>query len=240
MKRFAALSLAVIMIFVFAVSAAALDSPTNKQYYKITVSNEGGGTVSSDTNKVEKNTDGTVTVTATNEDGYFTIWLIDGVYEIIDGSVYDEVITIMPHTDISIIGSFSVDEDYLTMTAKAEPEDLGEASVDIEKVRKGSDTEVTFTATETAGEFIEWEFHCDYKVVRGDNKSKTITIIPYTDVLGIARFKKAGAPEEPTTEPKHDDSKNSPKTADPLPYAIPLFAIAIGAVVISYKKLKKD
>lgn len=235
MKRFAAITLALILMFTFAVSVAAQESPIGKQYYKISVSAEGSGTATSSTNKVEKNTGDSVTLTATPDSGYFTRWIIDGDYELAEGySITDPVIVIIPSSDINAISSFSIDPDYLSMFAEADTPGHDTAEVDIAKVEKGTETEVTFTATEVDSEFIEWEFFCDYKIVSGDLKSKVITIIPYTDVRGVAHFKQGAQP------PKPDEGEDSPKTGDPLPYALPVMALAFGAAVVAAKKLKKD
>ena len=120
------------------------------------------------------------------------------------------------------------------MTAVSDDESLGTASVDIEKVLKGSDTVVTFTATETNGTFIEWKFACDYKLVSGDLTSKEVKIIPYTDVEGFAYFKTAPAPDKP------DNSGTAPRTGDPLPYVVTFMFLALGAAAVAVMKLKKD
>ena len=233
MKRFTAITLALIMIFVFTVAAAAQDSPIGKQYYKASASAEGSGTAASSTNKVEKDSGETVTFTATPDKGYFTRWIIKGDCEILNGgTVEDPVITVLPHSDIEAIASFSVDREYLSMFVEAVTDGDGTASVDINKVQKGTETEVTFTATELNDEFIEWEFFCEYKIVKGDLKSKSVTIIPYTDVTGVAHFKQV-------KPPKPDDSDTAPKTGDPLPYVISFMAIALAAAVVSAKKLKE-
>lgn len=236
MKRFAAITLALILMFTVAISVAAQESPSGKQFYKIDVSSEGSGTATSSTNKVEKDTGDTVTLTADPNQGFFTRWIIDGDYELLDGySIEDPVIVIRPSSDIKAIASFSIEKDYLNMFAEADTPGQDTAEVDIPRVLKGSETEVTFTATEVDSEFIEWEFFCEYKIVSGDLKSKVVTIIPYTDVHGIAHFKQGTKPS-----PKPDDSETAPKTGDPLPYAIPVMALAFGAAVVATKKLKKD
>lgn len=234
MKRFAALTLVLVLIFALTVSVGAKDSPTGKQYYSINTRVEGDGIIASDPIKVEKGTDGKVTLTATDGKGFFTRWIITGDYDIVDGSIEDPVFTIIPKSDLDVIGNFSEDEEYLHMYAYSDDETLGEAYVDIPVVKKGSDTVVTFTAVETNGTFIEWTFECDFKLVSGDTKSKEVKIIPYTDVTGIAYFKTAPAPD------KRDDSESAPKTGDPLPYVAAVMLLALGAAVVSVKKLKKD
>ena len=237
MKRFTTIVLALIMLFTLAVSVAAdvNDSPTPKEYYNITVDNEGSGSGSSDTNKVEKNSDGTVTLIASDDEGFFTRWIITGDYEILNGgTLEDPVITIRPKSDIEAVANFSKDPNFLTMEAKAVTPGNGTASVDIEKVEKGTEVEVTFTAVEGDDTFIEWEFQCDYKLVSGDLKSKTVVLIPYTDVLGIAYFEQGANPDNP------DDKPDSPKTGDVTPYVIVLMVVALGAAVVAAKKLKKD
>ena len=110
MKRIIALTLAVIMIFAFTVSVAAESnlSPTGKQYYKIETSSEGGGQVSASTNKVQKNTDGSVKLTAIETTGKFIRWAITGDYSIKDGgTLEDKVLTIVPSSDIKAVAKFS-------------------------------------------------------------------------------------------------------------------------------------
>ena len=221
------------MIFALAIPAFAEVSPTGVEYYKIDTGVEGMGTVDASANKVATDVDEAVTLVANDEGGYFTYWIIDGEYTIVDGSLTDSTITIIPNSDIDAIASFSKEKDYLNMTAKAVPEELGNAEVDIPRVRKGSDTVVTFTATETGGKFIEWKFDCAYKLVEGTLKSKVVKMIPYTDVDGTAYFETAAAPSKP------DESSTSPKTGDPLLLVIPVMILALGAAVFATRKLIK-
>ena len=235
MKRFVALTLALMLALAMTVTAFAEETPSPgaKEYYKITVSSEGSGSAEASDVKVEKDSDGTVTLSAPADKGYFTRWIISGDYEILDGkTIYDPVITIRPISDIEAIASFSVDKDYLTMTVETVTDGNGTASVDKNKVLKGSDEEVTFTATEDGDEFVEWQLFCDYKIVSGSLTSKTLTVIPYTDIRAVAYFKISSGPNP-------DDNPDSPKTGDPLPYVICFMAIALGAAVLASKKLKK-
>ena len=235
MKRFASIIMVLIMLFALTVTVYAEESPTAAPgYYRITASTEGSGTINTTTNKVEKNTDGTVTLTATDDEGYFTYWIISGEYKIVEGSLNDPVITIMPSSDIDAVASFSKEKDYLNMTVDAIPDELGNAYVDIPRVKKGENTVVTFTAEEDGGEFIEWKFDCAYELVSGTMTSKEVKIIPFTDVHGTAYFKAAPAPG------KKDDSNTSPKTGDPLTVVIPVMALAFAAALFAAKKLRKD
>lgn len=233
MKRFTSIVVALLLLITMAVSVTALESPTPKQYYNITTSAEGSGTCTASVNKVEKNTDGTVTLTANQDKGYFTRWIFrEGEYEILDGkTLSDPVITIIPRSDIDVTASFSVEENYLNMFVEVDTPGNGTAEVDIPKVLKGSDTQVTFTANEADDEFIEWEFFCEYTIVSGDLKSKTITIIPYTDIHGVAHFKQGAQP------PKPDDSDTSPKTGDPAAKVLPFMILALCAAFVATRKL---
>ena len=233
MKRFASLALALIMIFALAVPAFAEVSPTGVVYYNIDTGIEGSGIVDASANKVAKDGDETVTFKASDDEGYFTYWIIEGDYTIVSGSLTEDTITIIPHSDVKAVASFSKEKDYLRMTAEAVTEEDGSAVVDIPRVLKGSDTVVTFTATDKAGTFVEWEFKCAYKLVEGNTKTKVVKIIPYTDVHGIAYFKHSATPSKP------DDSSTSPKTGDMLYVIIAVMALACGAVVFSAYKLKK-
>ena len=227
--------IALMLIFVFTVSAAAQSSPTGKEYYKISTDTQGSGTATASANKVEKESGETVTLTAVDEDGFFTRWIIDGDYELVDGAtISDPVITVIPHSDLNVTGNFSVEEDYLNMTAVAVTPGHDTAAVAPARVRKGADEQVVFTATEVDSKFIEWEFQCDYKLVSGDLKSKTVTIIPYTDVKGIAYF------EQGATPPNPDDSETAPRTGDPVLYVIPFMMMALAAAIVAAKKLKAE
>lgn len=232
MKRFVALTLAVLLAFAVMASAAALDSPGPKEYYYISFGSEGSGTTTADVNRVEKNSDGTVTLTAENDLGYFTRWIIDGDFELVDGTLEDPVIVIRPKSDIDAKASYSVEEDYLNITVEQVTDGQGYASVDIPRVLKGSDTVVTLTATEVDDEFVEWQLFCDYTIVEGSMTTKVLKIIPLTDIRAVAYFKSVPAP-------KPDDGKDSPKTGDALPYVVTFMVIALGAVVLASKKLKK-
>lgn len=235
MKRFTAISLAIIMIFAFAVSVAAQDSPTGKEYYKISVGVEGSGTATSSSEKVEKGSDGTVVLTATPNNSYFTRWIIDGDYELPGGgTVKDEVLVIKPGSDTNIIASFRVDPDYLTMSAEAVTPGHDTAEVTPVKVAMDDQSTATFTATEVDSKFIEWEFQCEYKIVSGDLKSKVITIIPYTDVRGIAYFEQGAKPDNP------DESDTAPKTGDPMIYVVSFMLLAMCAAVVAARKLNKN
>ena len=235
MKRFVSLTLAIVMIFAFAVSVAAKPSPTGKQYLKITtaVEYDGMGTADTSASKVQKGIGATVTLSAAELEGYFTCWIISGDYTILDGkTLQDEVITIVPTTDIHAIANFRKDEDYLYITVEAIGK--GTASADKDKIPYGSDEVVTLTAVDGEEEFVEWELLCDYKIVSGNLKSRTLKIVPYTDIHAIAYFKGATKPGG------NNGSNTSPKTGDPLFAVIPFMAIALAAAFISMKKLKEE
>lgn len=234
MKRFVALSLAIVMIFAFAVSVAAKRSPTGKQYYKITtaVENPGMGTVEASQNKIEKDSGDPVTLTATETTGFFTRWIITGDYEIVSGSIDSPELVIIPKSDINATANFSKEEDYLNITVEVVGD--GTASVDKPRVLKGADEVVTLTAVDGKDTFVEWQLQCDYKIVSGNLKSRTLKIIPYTDVHAIAYFKNASKPGD------QNGSSTSPKTGDPLYAVVPFMAIALAAAFISMKKLKEE
>lgn len=235
MKRVAAIVLVLMLVFACAVSTAAQDSPTGKEYLKIVAIAEGPGTASTSANKVEKGSGDTVVLTATPDNSYFTRWIIKGEYDLVEGEgMEDEVLTIRPKTDIEAIASFRVDKDYLTMSAEARTPGHDTAAVEPVKVPMDGRTTATFTATEVDGTFIEWEFQCEYKLVSGDLKSKVVTIIPYTDVHGIAYFNTGAKPDNP------NDSDTAPKTGDPIVYAVPIMLLALCAAVVAAKKLKEN
>lgn len=237
MKRFTAFTLVLMLIFAFVVSAAAEDlpSPAGKEYYKISTFSEGSGTASTSTNKVDKNTDGTATLTATPDKGYFTTWVIKGDYEILNGGkLTDPQITIKPNSDIEATAIFRVDEEDYTMTAKVVTPGRDTATVTPSKVAKDSEKEVIFTANAVDSEFVEWTFSGEYKIISGDLKSKTVVLIPYTDVIGTAYFKNGAKPDNP------DEGDTAPKTGDPIHYVIPLMLIAAFAAFMASMKLRKN
>ena len=100
MKKIIAISLVVIMMLSLSVSALAVDlngSPDKPgTEHKVETYSTDGGTATHTVNP-----DGTVTITATTEDGHtFTKWIIEGDYEIVSGSLTDKVIVIIPKSDI--------------------------------------------------------------------------------------------------------------------------------------------
>ncbi len=107
------------MVFALASVAYADDatefySPTPEEVYSIEVTYEPSdgsiGDASADNYQVIKNTDGTVTLTATPKNGgKFTEWKIDGEYEVVDGSLDSPTITIRPKSDIKAEAVFVID-----------------------------------------------------------------------------------------------------------------------------------
>jgi hypothetical protein len=232
MKRIIALLLAVMMVFAVAAVASAKDSPSGSQYYKITTDVEGGGAANASTNKIEKNSDGTVTLVASDDGGYFNRWIIKGSYDIVEGSLTDPTVTIRPTSDISAVANFTKEKDFLNITAEAVAPSDGTASVDKARIPKDAGEIVTLTATETNGTFVEWVLQCEYRIVEGDLKSKVLKIEPYTDIHAIAYFKGASKPGE------QDSDKTSPKTGDPMFAVIPFMMLALAAAFIASKKLR--
>jgi hypothetical protein len=236
MKKLVAVLLAVVMIFAVTAVAAADEypSPSSDSYYKISTDVEGGGSVNASTNKIQKNTDGTVTLIASDDGGYFNRWIIKGTYDIIDGSLTSPTITIRPTSDINAIANFSKEKDFLNITTEAIAPTDGTASVDKPRIPKDAGEIVTLTATETNGTFIEWELQCEYNIVEGNLKSKVLKIEPLTDIHAIAYFKGASKPGE------KDEDKTSPKTGDPLYAVIPFMMLALAAAFIASKKLRTE
>ena len=232
MKKIVALLLAVVMVFAVAAVAFAEESPSPDRYYKVTTEVEGGGSASASTNKILKNSDGTVTLVASDDGGYFNRWLIKGSYEIVEGTLTDPIITIRPTSDIEAVANFTKEEGYLNITTEAVAPSDGTASVDKPRIAKDQGIVVTLTATETNGTFVEWDLQCDYNIVEGDLKSKVLKIEPLTDIHAIAYFKGASKPGD------KDEDKTSPKTGDPLFAVIPFMMLALAAAFIASKKLR--
>ena len=241
MKRIVSIALVVMMVLAMTVSVSALSSPGPKEYYKITVGSEGKGHATSDKDKVQAGTDGTVTFLAFEDGGFFTKWIIDGKYDIVSGGEYDDQLIIKPLSDINAIASFSEAKDYLNVYAKAVPEEYGDATADPGRIKKNTDGTSTLTAVEeNGGVFQEWVLECEYDIVSGDLKSKVLVIRPYTDVYATAYFTKPG--ETPTEPPKPDDKggdNTSPKTGYPMVLVFGLMGLAMIGGIVAYKKIKE-
>ncbi len=141
--------------------------------------------------------------------------------------------------------------EYYYFTAYAVPEELGDATVDVDRVLVGSDDLVTFTATEeNGGKFIKWELHCEYDIIEGDMTTPVLVVRPKSDIEAVAFFE--ATPEEPTkgteateapTVPEKDptqknDSPTSPKTGDMSIMLAVVMLMAVGISVIAVRKIK--
>ena len=242
MKKLVSVALVLVMVFALAISAAANDSPRAKEYYNITVDSEGSGTGSADKNKVEKDAEGDegiVTLTATEADGFFTLWIIDGDFEIVSGDLSSPVLQIRPKSDINAIASFSVEEDFLTIFVDAETIGDGKATVDKAKVEKGSNDVVTLTAVEDNDLFVEWILACKYDIVEGSLTSKTLVIRPYTDIHATAKFSTNGATEATTATENQNTGSTSPKTGDPIFFVIGFALLMLGAGAYTVKRIRE-
>ena len=266
MKKVISVALALLLVFALTASFAAKDSPEGKEYYNITVSwepEDGSlGTAETDKNKVAKDAtgdDAIVTLTALEDgDGYFTLWIIEGDYEIVEGDESSTVLKIRPKSDIHAIASYSVDEDFLTIFVTTRGD--GTASADPTKVQKGSNNTVTLTAVDGLDTFVIWELNCKYDIVSGSLTDRTLVIRPYTDIHAVAVFESSGTVSTPDSEPTESTSSNpgstpepspgepsgpsngsgtSPKTGDPLFIVIGLAVLALGAGTLAVKKIKE-
>lgn len=242
MKKLISVALVLVMLFaVTAASASALDSPGGKKYHSITTSAEGQGTASSDKNKVDKEPatpeDGYVTLTAVEDGGYFTKWVMDGTYNIITGDEYSDVFVIEPTSDIHAIANFSVDKDNLTAFVSVEGD--GTASSDPTTVAKGSDGTFTLKAVDGKDKFTAWTISGEYEIVSGDLNSRELVIRPLTDIYAVAKFVGEGStePVTPTENPNKDNT--SPKTGDPTMMFVVLALAAMGLGVFAVKKIKE-
>lgn len=244
MKKIISVALALVMVFALTMSVAAKDSPSAKGYYSITVSTEPAdgslGTADTDKAQVDKTATGSdaeVTLTAEETDGFFTLWIIEGDYEIVDGDLEYPELVIIPKSDIHAIASFSIEEEFLTMTAKAKGD--GTATVSPASVPKGSNQLVTFTATDGKDTFTEWILECKYDIVEGSLKSRTLVIRPYTDVHGTAVFTSDGTSSNVSGGGSANTGTTSPKTGDPLFIIIGLAVLALGAGALAVKRIKE-
>lgn len=245
MKKLISVALALVLVFTLTVSVAALGSPTAKSYYAITVTTEPAdgsfGTASASTNQVQKGTNGTVKLEATEGAGYFTLWIIKGKYDVVaceEG--YEDTpeealwLEIRPRSDIQAIANFRVEENFLNMTVSTVGH--GSASVSPASVGVGSGELVTFTAVDGLETFSGWVLECKYDIVEGSLNSRTLVIRPYTDVHATATF--GGATVSANTGTKNTSS-SSPKTGDPLFIVIGLAVLALGTGALAVKKIKE-
>lgn len=232
MKKVISIALVAMMIFALATASfSAAISPTPEGKYKISVSTEGSGTASSSTISVAE--DGTVTLTATEGDGYFTKWIMTGKYTVVSGDEYSPEFTIKPTTDITAIASFSVEKDYLTIFVDNSGD--GSVSANPTKVKKGSGDTVTLTATEKDAPFTGWSLACEYEIVEGSLTSKTLVIKPLTDVHATAYFGK----DVPANNSGTNGGSTSPQTGDYTVAMIALILMAMGLGVFAVKKIKE-
>lgn len=248
MKKLISVALALTLVFTLALSAFAADvlSPTGKEYWVITTATDPAdgslGTAATNKPKVLKTAtgeDAEVTLTATQTKGFFTLWDIDGDYEIVDGDEESPVLVIIPKSDIHAIACFTVEEDYLNMTVSVIGD--GTATVNPAKVKKGSGDLVTFEATDGKDTFVNWTLECKYDIVEGSLTSRKLVIRPYTDVHGIALFQSSGSSSAIATPdtPNENKSGTSPKTGDPLWIILGLAVLALGAGALAVKKIKE-
>ena len=232
MKKVISIALVAMMIFALATASFYAEiSPTPEGKYKITVSTEGSGTATSSTISVAE--DGTVTLTATEGDGYFTKWIMTGSYTKVSGDEYSPEFTIKPTSDITAIASFSVEKDYLTIFVDNSGD--GSVSANPTKVKKGSGDTVTLTATEKDAPFTGWTLACEYEIVEGSLTSKTLVIKPLTDVHATAYFGK----DVPANNSGTNGGSTSPQTGDYTVAMIALILMAMGLGVFAVKKIKE-
>lgn len=239
MKRIISLALVLLMVFtVSAVSFSALDSPKGKDYYNIETESKGGGEADSDKSKVNKEStgdDGDVTLTATENSGYFTRWDITGKYDIISGDLTSPILVIRPHSDIDAVAYFRVDKDNYTINVDV----IGDGKANAEPVKVGinSDGTVTLTATDGNDKFATWILDGLYEIVEGSLTSRTLVIKPLSDVDAVAKFTSDGKDDGSGTGTT--DKSTSPKTGDPTPYAVALIVLAAFGAMFAVKKIKE-
>lgn len=232
MKKVISIALVAMMIFALATASFYAEiSPIPEGKYKITVSTEGSGTATSSTISVAE--DGTVTLTATEGDGYFTKWIMTGSYTKVSGDEYSPEFTIKPTSDITAIASFSVEKDYLTIFVDNSGD--GSVSANPTKVKKGSGDTVTLTATEKDAPFTGWALACEYEIVEGSLTSKTLVIKPLTDVHATAYFGK----DVPANNSGTNGGSTSPQTGDYTVAMIALILMAMGLGAFAVKKIKE-
>lgn len=120
-KRIFAL-IAVALLMFSSVTVMAANSPTPSDYFEITVEGQtvgkngatnlivDGGKISVSSGIIEEGKKVTLTVTP-DKNNKFSKWVIDGDYEIVEGSLTDLTITIIPKSDLDIDAKFLNSED---------------------------------------------------------------------------------------------------------------------------------
>ncbi len=82
------------------------------------------GDATADPGRIKKNTDGTSTLTAVEENGgVFQEWVITGEYDIVSGDLKSKVLVIRPYTDVYATAYFTKPGE--TPTEPAKPDDKG-------------------------------------------------------------------------------------------------------------------
>lgn len=113
MKRIISVALVVMMVLALtmSVAAATTESPV-EEYWYMSAEAVGAGKASVDPVKVLKNSDDTVTFTATEDGGKFVKWEFQCEFEVVSGTVAadntstDKVVVLKPKSDIHGIAYF--------------------------------------------------------------------------------------------------------------------------------------
>ena len=108
MKKVLSVLMAVLMLSaIFAVAVAAEDnpSPEPQNYYKVEITVDGNGTANGDPTTGEEG--GTSKLVANPDPGSkFIGWVIEGDYEIVEGSLTSPVLVIKPKGTVKVIAKF--------------------------------------------------------------------------------------------------------------------------------------
>lgn len=88
------------------VSAEVSPTKETEADYHIVVDHSGDGTADADHYDVQIGSEGEVTLTATDGDQSFDHWVLDGDYEIIEGSLNSRYLKIRPHSNIHATAIF--------------------------------------------------------------------------------------------------------------------------------------
>lgn len=239
MRKLISIALVIVMVLSFAVVVVSAEVSPDK-YFQVVVGSEGSGNASNDKSEVlaGDNSD-YVTLTATEDGGYFTKWIMTGSYTAISGDEYSDVFVIRPESHITAIASFSKEKEMLTISG--ETVGNGKITINPQTVAKNSGEAVTLTATpDPDEEFVTWNLACDYDIVSGDMTSETMVIIPYTDVLVTGVFTENGQTPAQYEDGDSDSSDTSPKTGDPTLAVLVIVLMASFAGAFAVKKIRES
>ena len=88
--------------------------------------------------------------------------------------------------------------------------------------------------------FVDWTIDGKYEIISGSLTDPVLVIKPLSDIDALAKFVAPGTTPDSSSKPANpDNSKSSPKTADPLWIVLGMAVLALGAGALAVKKIKE-